>query len=306
MIGELNPDLVAAGLSKIMGVPYITMDVEYEKKAQEAAGTLVPGRELNFCPGCPHRASFWSIHKALQLDNRNGFVCGDIGCYSMGALPAGFHTVKIAHAMGSGLGLACGFGKLEAFGMDQPSLAVCGDSTFFHAALPALVNAVHHEVKTTLVVLDNSGTAMTGFQPHPGLPINALGQESPPIDIARVCEAMGAKVVIRDPFKLEETRAMINELLEEEGVKVLILRQICALSPEKKGKKGYTMRIDESLCLGEECGCNRLCTRIFRCPGLIWDKAKKKSRIDEVICVGCGVCADICTSGAIRREEPVS
>lgn len=306
MIGELNPDLVAAGLSKIMGVPYASMDGDYAREAQEAAGALAPERDLTFCPGCPHRASFWSIHKALQLDNRKGFVCGDIGCYSLAARPAGFNTVKIAHAMGSGLGLACGFGKLEAFGMDQPTLTVCGDSTFFHAALPALVNAIHHEAKTTLIILDNSGTAMTGFQPHPGLPINALGQVAPQIDIAKVCQAMGAKVVIRDPFKLEETRATINELLEEAGVKVLILRQICALSPEKKGKKGYTMRIDESKCLGEECGCNRLCTRIFRCPGLIWDKGKKKSRIDEVICAGCGVCADICTSGAIRREEPVS
>lgn len=306
MIGELNPDVVAAGLSKIMGVPYTAMDGEYAKEAQEAAGALAPERDLTFCPGCPHRASFWSIHKALQLDNRKGFVCGDIGCYSLGARPAGFSTVKIAHAMGSGLGLACGFGQLEAFGMDQPTLTVCGDSTFFHAALPALVNAVHHEAKTTLVILDNSGTAMTGFQPHPGLPINALGQVAPQVDIAKVCEAMGAKVVIRDPFDLEETGATINALLEEEGVKVLILRQICALSPEKKGKKGYTMRIDESKCLGEECGCNRLCTRVFRCPGLIWDKGKNKSRIDEVICAGCGVCADICTSGAIRREEPVS
>ncbi|MBI5604602.1 MAG: indolepyruvate ferredoxin oxidoreductase [Deltaproteobacteria bacterium] len=306
MVGELNPDLVAAGLSKIMGAPYASMDGEYAKEAQEAAGALAPERDLTFCPGCPHRASFWSIHKALQLDNRKGFVCGDIGCYSLGARPAGFSTVKIAHAMGSGLGLACGFGKLEAFGMDQPTLTVCGDSTFFHAALPALVNAVHHEANTTLIILDNSGTAMTGFQPHPGLPINALGQAAPQIDIAKVCEAMGAKVVIRDPFELEETRATINALLEEEGIKVLILRQICALSPEKKGKKSHTMRIDESRCLGEECGCNRLCTRVFRCPGLIWDKEKKKSRIDEVICAGCGVCADICTSGAIRREEPVS
>lgn len=306
MIGELNPDLVAAGLSKIMGVPYLSMDGAYEKEAQEAAGALAPGRELNFCPGCPHRASFWSIHKALQLDNRQGFVCGDIGCYSLGALPAGFQSVKIAHAMGSGLGLACGFGKLEDFGMDQPTIAVCGDSTFFHAVLPALVNAIHHEADTLLIVLDNSGTAMTGFQPHPGLPINALGRKAPSVDIAGVCGAMGAKVVIRDPFKLEETRTTINALLEQEGVKVLILRQICALSPEKKGKEGYRMQIDESRCLGDACGCNHLCTRIFRCPGLIWDKGTKKSRIDEVICVGCGVCADICPDGAIMREEPVS
>jgi indolepyruvate ferredoxin oxidoreductase alpha subunit len=305
MNGELNPDRVAAALSKIMGIPYTPMEPEYEKSAQRAAWLMAPGRELTFCPGCPHRASFWSIHKALQLDNRQGFVCGDIGCYSLGYLPAGFSTVKIAHAMGSGLGLASGFGKLGVFGMDQPAVAVCGDSTFFHAVLPALVNAIHHESDVTLVVLDNSGTAMTGFQPHPGLPVNAMGGTAPSIDIAKVCEAMGAKVLIRDPFDLEETRTTLNSLLEEKGVKVLILRQICALSPEKKGKKRFTMRIDEKRCIGEECSCNRLCTRIFRCPGLIWDKGKKTSRIDEVICAGCGVCTDICPHAAIIREEAV-
>ncbi|HWU40364.1 MAG TPA: thiamine pyrophosphate-dependent enzyme, partial [Candidatus Acidoferrum sp.] len=303
--GELNPDLVAAGLCKIMGTTYSPMDREYEGNAFRAAWSMAPARELTFCPGCPHRASFWSIHKALQMDNRKGFVCGDIGCYSMGYLPAGFSTVKVAHAMGSGLGLASGFGKLGAFGMDQPTIAVCGDSTFFHAVLPALVNAIHHQSDVTLIVLDNSGTAMTGFQPHPGLPVNATGGQAPAIDIAKVCEAMGAKVFIRDPFDLEETRTTISGLLEEKGAKVLILRQICALSPEKKGKKKFSMRIDEARCIGEECSCNKLCTRIFRCPGLIWDKGKKKSHIDEVICAGCGVCADVCMHGAIIREEAV-
>ncbi len=305
MTGELNPDLVAAGLSKIMGMAYVPMEKEYEGNAFRAAWSMAPARELTFCPGCPHRASFWSIHKALQLDNRQGFVCGDIGCYSLGYLPAGFSTVKIAHAMGSGLGLASGFGKLGSFGMDQPTIAVCGDSTFFHAALPALVNAIHHESDVTLIVLDNSGTAMTGFQPHPGLPVNAMGEKTSSIDIAKVCEAMGAKVLIRDPFDLEETRTTINSLLEEKGAKVLILRQICALSPEKKGKKRFTVKVDATRCIGEECSCNKLCTRIFRCPGLIWDKGKKKSRIDEVICAGCGVCTDVCTHGAIIREEAV-
>lgn len=303
MTGELNPDLVAAALARILRVPYAPMEADYERSAQQAAQAMAPGRELTFCPGCPHRASFWSMHRALQLDNRGGFVCGDIGCYSIGALPAGFRTVKIAHAMGSGLGLASGFGKLGLLGMEQPALAVCGDSTFFHAAMPPLVNAVHNRADVTLIVLDNSGTAMTGFQPHPGLPVDATGAEARQVDIAKICAAIGARVLTRDPFDLEETRMTINRLLEEKGVNVLILKQICALSPEKKGKKRFQMRIDESLCAGEECGCNRLCTRVFRCPGLIWDPRNKKTGIDEVICAGCGVCADVCTNGAIRREE---
>ena len=124
------------------------------------------------------------------------------------------------------------------------------------------------------------------------------------VDIASLCAAMGASVTVRDPFSLEDTRETLNRLLEQErGLKVLILGQSCALSPEKKGKKPWVMAVDEQRCRGEECGCNRLCTRIFRCPGLLWDRARKKARIDEVICAGCGFCASICPAGAIRCEE---
>ena len=303
MNGELNPDIVTNALVKVMGLSYTPMPPEYERGAQRMANVGIPQREQTFCPGCPHRASFWSIHRIIQLDNRKGFVCGDIGCYSMALLPCGFSTAKTCHAMGSGMGLAGAFGKLDRFGMEQPALAVCGDSTFFHAVMPALVNAVHHRSKVGLIVLDNSGTAMTGFQSHPGLPVDAMGGEAPPLDIAAICRAIGATVTISDPFDLAGTQAALGRLLEEDGVKVHILRQICALSPEKKGKKKFSMQVDESRCLGEECGCNRLCTRIFRCPGLIWDEGKKKSRIDEVICAGCGVCAEICPAAAIVRME---
>jgi indolepyruvate ferredoxin oxidoreductase alpha subunit len=303
MEGELNPDRVVAALSKILGIEYEAVAPDYTKRAGELAFTGAPNRELTFCPGCPHRASFWSIHNVLEMDNRQGFVCGDIGCYSMAVLPCGFSSLKTLHAMGSGTGLASGFGKLAEFGMDQPVLSVCGDSTFFHAAIPALVNAVHHKSNFTMVVLDNSGTAMTGFQPHPGLAIDAAGNEVPMIDIPRVCEAIGARVRICDSFDIEQTQTALLDLLEEKGVKVLVLKQICALSPEKKAKKKYDMSLDETVCLGENCGCNRLCTRIFRCPGLVWDKEKGSARIDEVICAGCGVCASICPSGAIERKE---
>ncbi|HPX82506.1 MAG TPA: thiamine pyrophosphate-dependent enzyme [Syntrophales bacterium] len=303
-VGELNPDLVINALAALLSIPYEPLTDEFSGKLKDLAVRYAPPRGMTFCPGCPHRASYWSIHNALELDGRRGFVCGDIGCYVMGTLPAGFSTVKTLHAMGSGSGIASGFGKLKHFGMDQPVLSVCGDSTFFHAAMPALANAIHQRSPITMVLLDNRGTAMTGFQPHPGSPANVLGDPAPALDMEKLCRAMGAKVEVCDPFDLEKTRRKLNHLLEyAEGAKVLILRQACALSPERRGKKKYEMVVDESRCHGEDCGCNRLCTRIFGCPGLVWDREKKVSRIDDIICVGCGVCADICPAGAIVRKE---
>jgi indolepyruvate ferredoxin oxidoreductase, alpha subunit len=300
---ELNPDLIVAALIDILHLPPPPPD-DYGQRAAQIRAKGAPPRELTFCPGCPHRASFWSIHNALAMDNRRGFVSGDIGCYSLAALPCGFDSLKTLHAMGSGLGMASGFGKLAPFGFDQPVVAVCGDSTFYHAVMPALVNAIHNNADVTLVVLDNRGTAMTGFQAHPGLPANALGEAVPTVEIPVVCDAMGAKVRIVDPFDLEATcETLLSMLSDPEGVKVLVLRQSCALSPEKKGKKRFTMSVDAGACLGAGCGCNRLCTRVFKCPGLSWDPVNRSARIDEVICSGCGVCASVCPSGAIQRKE---
>ena len=302
-VGELNPDRVAGALATIFQMDYEPVAATYATRAAELAAKA-PGRDLTFCPGCPHRASFWTIHNVLEMDNRQGFVCGDIGCYSLAMLPSGFSTLKTLHSMGSGTGLASGFGKLKAFGMDQPAVAVSGDSTFFHAVLPALVNAVHQQSDIILIVLDNSGTAMTGFQPHPGRPVDAAGNPAPDIDIVSVCEAIGARVEVCDPFDLPRTEQALLELLQDSsGVKVLVLKQICALSPEKKSKKMYEMQVNENVCLGENCGCNRLCTRIFKCPGLNWDASSGVARIDEVICAGCGVCASICPAGAISKKE---
>ena len=236
MVGELNPDIVTEALADLLDVTYITQPEGYAKRSMELAGKA-PNRELTFCPGCPHRASFWTINNVLKMDNRQGFVCGDIGCYSLAMLPTGFSASKTMHAMGSGTGVASGFGKLKQFGMDQPVLSVCGDSTFFASALPALFNAIHHKSDITMVVLDNSGTAMTGFQPHPGLKVDAMGHNVPDISIEAVCKSIGAKVKISDPFDIPATEEALFELLEEDGVKVLILKQICTLSPEKKAKE---------------------------------------------------------------------
>ncbi len=301
---EMNPDLVVTPLARVLGLEYEGVPAEYAEKAGTLAFFGAPNRDLTFCPGCPHRASFWNLRNVIQLDNRQGFVCGDIGCYSMATLPTGFSMIRTMHAMGSGTGVASGFGQLRRFGMDQPVIAVSGDSTFFHAVLPGLVNAVHHKSDITLVVLDNSGTAMTGFQPHPGSE-KGLGEVPvKKLDIQKICESMGILVRVADPFDFDQTRKMLFNLIEiTEGVKVLIMKQPCALSPEMKHTRSFEMVIDESACRGENCGCNRLCTRIFRCPGLVWDGAGGVSRIDEAICTGCGVCANICPVGAIQKKE---
>jgi indolepyruvate ferredoxin oxidoreductase alpha subunit len=302
-VGELNPEIVTHALQKRLHVSYEPRPAHYAQKAHDAAAELVPPRSLGFCAGCPHRATYWAVKTALALDGRGGFVLGDIGCYSLGMGPSGFGQMKTLHAMGSGTGLACGLGQLGRFGLEQPVLAVCGDSTFYHAAMPALVNAHYNRANFLLLLLDNSATAMTGFQPHPGTGSTATGDEAPVIDLKAICEVFGARVEVVDPFEVAATVETLLRLLQEEkGVKVLILKRECALVSAKHQKRAYRMEVDQKRCLGERCGCNRLCTRVFKCPGLMWDPMTGKARVDEAICTGCGVCAEICPALAIRRE----
>ncbi len=299
--GELSPGLIMDCLAKIFGIEQNPLPGDYSKAAQEALDDYSPSRALAFCAGCPHRASFWALKKALALDGRDGVVFGDIGCYALGFLPTGFQQAKTLHAMGSGSGMASGFGKLGQFGANQPAVALCGDSTFYHSAIPALINARHHGSDLLLIIMDNSATAMTGFQPHPGSPIAATGDSAAPIIIEDITRGLGIETVIKDPFDLDDTSQTIYELLSRPGTKALILRQTCALVRAKKESKRYKVFIDPEKCLGNECGCNRLCTRVLRCPGLNWNPETGKSQVDEAICVGCGVCADVCATGAIIR-----
>lgn len=302
-IGEMTPDLVIRALGELLQVAYEPRPAWYAQEATKAAGDAAPFRTLGFCAGCPHRATYWAIKKALALDGREGFVLGDIGCYSLGMGPAGFFQMKTLHAMGSGAGLANGFGQLGRFGLDQPVLAVCGDSTFYHAAIPALVNATYNGADFVMLILDNSATAMTGFQPHPGTGRTAMGDRVSPVDIEALCRALGVRVETVDPFDLDRTVEVLYGLLQEKrGVRVLVLRQECALVRGKRQRALFRVQVDQDRCLGRQCGCNRLCTRVFRCPGLVWDPVSGRARVDEAICTGCGVCASICPQSAILKE----
>ncbi|MCP4683561.1 MAG: indolepyruvate ferredoxin oxidoreductase, partial [Desulfobacterales bacterium] len=299
--GDMNQDKVIKALSRIMDLNYQARDEQYQKMIDELALSDVPPRFPTFCAGCPHRASMWAIKSALKLDGRDGFVTGDIGCYALGVGPAGYFQLKTLYCMGSGIGLATGFGKLGQFNFKRPVVTVCGDSTFFHAAIPGLINARFNSSNVLMVVLDNGGTAMTGFQPHPGSGKDALGKMAPVVNIEDICESIGLNVKVRDPFEVDAATEDLYDLLQEDGAKVMIFRRRCFLveSREKKKKK---VTINQEKCIGDVCGCNRFCSRVFNCPAIIYDKLVGKSIIDDALCTGCGVCASLCPQGAILTE----
>ena len=301
--GEQSPGLVMGVLGKLFDLDWESK--RYRDRVVSMTKDLIPPREFGFCAGCPHRGSYYAIKTALAWDGTEGFVSGDIGCYAMGSFPTGFSQVKSVHAMGSGVGLASGYGKLEQFGFEQPVITVCGDSTFFHAGIPALINAKFNESDILLLILDNSATAMTGFQPHPGTGTTAMGTSTEPVDVEALCRSLNVHVETADPYDMRDTAKTLYRLMKMDGPRVLVLRRKCALVQKREEGFPYLMEVDQDRCLGEQCGCGRYCTRIFRCPGLIWDKEKGKARIDEVICVGCGICTEICPQKAIRMEARV-
>lgn len=298
-LGELNVDLVARSLAKAFDLPDPVKLPDTSQVNDLLKGSL-PEREMALCAGCPHRSSFWAIKSALELDGRKGIVLGDIGCYTLGASKAGFWLLRSLMCMGSGVGLANGFGQLHRFGMKQPVLAVMGDSTFFHACLPALVNGVYNRANFLAIVLDNSITAMTGFQPHPGVGVSATGEMASSIKIEDITTAMGIRTEVSDPHLLNDTIKIISDLLQEAGPGVLILRKECALTAVKKERKLYI--VNEKLCAGSSCGCNNFCSTVFACPAISIG-ADSKAVISDVICTGCGACALLCPKGAILEAN---
>ncbi|MBR0209905.1 MAG: 4Fe-4S binding protein [Firmicutes bacterium] len=294
-VGELDPDHVLPAVSAFTGLPM--------QARQKTSDVPLLTRDLNFCAGCPHRATFFVLKQAMRREKVPGIVVGDIGCYYMAGSEAGQYGWQVNNCMGSGINVAEGLGQLSAYGMDQPVVTMCGDSTFFHTVLPGLCNASYHNSNMLLIVLDNSATAMTGFQPHPGTGLTAMGDEVKPMSIRAICEAMNCTVEEADPFEIEETTALLNDMLHRPGLKVLIMKQPCATLMAKSRTEKVTVWVDQDKCLGDNCGCDRFCSRVWGCPGNSWDFKAGKAVIDPVSCVGCGVCAKLCPQGAIQVKK---
>ncbi len=297
-IGEMDPDIVIQGLANVVSMTAPCVNI-----AEKLKNLLpdVPNREMAFCAGCPHRASFWALKSALAVDGREGVVLGDIGCYSLALRRTGWSLPRTMHAMGSGVGIASGLGKLDRFGFDQPVVAVCGDSTFYHSAISGLINARYNKSNFLLMVLDNSTTAMTGHQPHPGLGRNAMEDEVGQIPIEKMAAGLDIPVHVEDPYDVASTTEKIFELLNSEGTNILVLRRTCALVTAKETTRPRVY-VDQEVCIGDSCGCNRFCSRTYSCPASIWDNEKGIAAIDDVVCNRCQVCVSLCPRGAIKVE----
>lgn len=302
-VGEIDPKMVLNALNDLTDKDYQARPKEYSEAVEEFAEDYAEDRMVSFCAGCPHRASFWAVKRALEWTGEDNVVAGDIGCYAMGMGPSGYFLLNTLHCMGAGIGVAHGYSKLKDFDFDRPVVAFAGDSTFYHACLPGLINAKYNDGEFLLVVLDNETTAMTGHQPHPGTGVTATGEESVKISPETITEALDIPTVIKDPFDVDETTEAAYDLLQKDGVKVLILRHPCELKESRGREVEWVLEIDEEKCIGDECGCARFLSREFDCPGLVWNSEEGICEIDKSTCTKCGLCVDLCPGGAIEKKE---
>ena len=277
--GENTRDSVLADIAAFMGrqLP------EQGENGQAVPAPELPVRPPVLCAGCPHRASFYAVKKAMQ--GRKTIFCGDIGCYTMGnAMP--LDMVDTCLCMGAGLGIAQGVGHIEP---DTSCFAFVGDSTFFAAAIPGVVNAVYNQAEMTLVVLDNSTTAMTGHQPHPGTGHTMMGEVVAKVNIEAVVQGIGVTAVETvNPLDLAKSIEVVRKMAGMPGVKAIIFKYPCIAITKPEGK----MAVDIDKCVG----C-RKCIREIGCPGLIIRDGQVT--IDESLCTGCGLCSQICPFEAI-------
>jgi len=249
----------------------------------------IPARPPNLCAGCSHRATFYEVKTAANEMGLDIICPTDIGCYTLGFLPP-LSMGDFVICMGSSVSSACGFAKAT----DQKVVAFIGDSTFFHSGITGLINAVFNNHNITLVILDNSITAMTGHQPNPGVDMNnfnlsGYGQ----VKIQEIVKAAGVKhITMIKPFKVKKSISEIKKALEYKGVSVIISQEICSLYA-----KSIKQLSDRSFYITDKCKNHRDCINEIACPAFFLDADQVK--IDAVACVGCAVCAQICPENAI-------
>ncbi len=297
--GELNYSAVDRFLSGILKLDPET--VPHEKaEVMEAASKLLTPRILTMCAGCPHRGAYYAAKKATRTVAKARYIAiGDIGCYTLGMYPP-LKFMQDVFCMGGSIGIANGIAKA---GFKDPVIATIGDSTFYHAGIPALINATFNQANIKVMVLDNEVTAMTGYQPHPGCGETATLKPTKRVTIEDISKACGIEFIrIVDPYDMKSSVAAMEDALKFDGPAVVIFRRLCSQvylrSLRRTGKKIVPCLVDDERCIG----C-RTCVAAFGCPAIGFNNDRKKSFIDPLACMDCGVCIDVCPQGAIAKGQ---
>ncbi len=267
--GELNVAIIKKAL--------LNEDVEENVKD-------LPGRPPVMCAGCPHRGVFYVLHKLKKV------VCADIGCYTLGAQPP-LSAVDTVICMGASLGVGQGFEHARGKEYSKNVVSVIGDSTFVHSGITGLINAVYNKTNTTLIILDNSTTGMTGHQDHPATGITLKGETTKKLLLDNVIKACGVDdLQIVDAYDMKAIESAVKHASEYDGVSVIIAQRPCVLKI-KMAKAPY--KIDNC----KNCG---MCLKIG-CPAI--SKKNGRAVINPVQCVGCGLCEQMCKFGCIKQED---
>ncbi len=291
--GKLTGDIQPSGENTVESVgkalaSFLGNDAEVDGPATApAAPPQLPVRPPVLCAGCPHRASFYAVKKAMG--KRKTIYCGDIGCYTLGnAQP--LDMVDTCLCMGAGINIAQGVFHVEP---DTTCFAFVGDSTFFASGITGVVNAFYNQANLTVIVLDNSTTAMTGHQPHPGTGRTMMGEVVQKVSIEAVLRAIGLTTVETvDPLDHKLAVETVRRVADEPGVKAIIFKSPCVVLARPQAKS----HVDARECIG----CQR-CIRELGCPALALKDGK--AVIDDTQCSGCTLCEQVCPVGAISGGE---
>ena len=270
MEGEFSQNLIAQKLGVEIG-------------QAKTLGEPLPGRPPVMCAGCPHRGLFYTLSKNKCT------VLGDIGCYTLGAV-APLSAMEMTLCMGASISSTHGFNKALGKESENKTVAVIGDSTFMHSGMTGLANIAYNQSNSTVIILDNSITGMTGHQQNPTTGYNIKGDPAGKINLEALCKAMGfERVRVVDPYNLAECDQAIKEELAADAPSVIISRRPCALL--KYVKHSAPLKVDTAKCVG----C-KACMKLG-CPAISMKNGK--ACVDVTLCVGCGVCQQLCKFGAL-------